>query len=56
MFEYDLFGYFKICGVLKTHGYNMFEINEMMPWYLSVTAELIRQRQEEKGNGNGDNN
>lgn len=46
MFEIDLFTYFNMCDVLKTHGYNMFEINDMMPWRLSIMIEVIKQRQE----------
>lgn len=44
MFEIDLYNYFELCDVLKTHNYNMFEINDMMPWYLDVLTEKIRQR------------
>lgn len=33
-----------MCDLLKTHNYTMFEINDMMPWYLDVLTEKVKNR------------
>lgn len=44
MFEMDLYRYFELCHHMKRHGYDLFEVNDLMPWYLDVLTEMVRQQ------------
>lgn len=44
MFETDLLSYIVVCEELKTHGYSLYEINNLMPWHLDLITECLKQR------------